>query len=296
MISAGQITASHSPILWRTRRQILGRILTLLVLALICDVAIADLREDINTVRAQGCGNHSGVRRSLLPSRGLNAVAREWSSGGRLREALTRSSYRATNSSSMHVEGVGNDRALLKILVDNYCEALMNPAFTEIGTYRRGKQIWIVVAAPFFAPAIKDASTVQRDVLALVNKARARPRRCGSKSFSAVPPLTLSATLTRAALAHAQDMAAHDHFEHAGTNGSTPSQRATAAGYKWRNIAENIAAGPATADVAVDGWLDSPGHCANIMGAQYAEMGVAYAVNAKSQAGIYWAQEFGRPR
>lgn len=268
----------------------------LVLLALFSNAAVADLRNDINAVRVRGCENQPGIQRSLLASRDLNEVAREWSRGGRLRDALARSPYRATNSSSMHIEGATDDRSVLRVLVDHYCEILVDPTFTEMGTYRRGKNIWLVVAAPFSAPAIKDAPAMQRDVLTLVNKARAKPRRCGNKSFSAVPPLTLSATLSRAALAHAQDMAAHDHFEHTGTDGSTPAQRATLAGYQWRNVAENIAAGPTTADVLVDGWLNSPGHCANIMGAQYTEMGVGFAVNGKSKSGIYWAQEFGRQK
>lgn len=269
-------------------------ILWLILLTLVSQAAFADLRNDINKVRARGCENKPGVRRELQVSRGLNEVAREWSRGGRLRDALAASTYRATNSSSVHIEGAADDRSLLRVLVDNYCDVLIDPAFTDIGTYRRGKDIWLVVAAPFSAPAIKDAPAIQRDVLALVNKARAKPQRCGKKSFPAVPPLTLSAMLSRAALAHAQDMAAHDHFEHTGTNGSTPAQRATLAGYQWSNVAENIATGPTTAGVVVDGWLNSPGHCANIMGAQYTEMGVAFAVNEKSGTRIYWAQEFGR--
>ena len=262
--------------------------------SLFSNAAVADLNYDINAVRARGCQNKPGIQRSLLPSRNLNDVAREWSRGGRLRDALARSPYRATNSSSMHIAGAIDDRSLLRVLVDSYCEILVDPTFTEMGTYRRGKNVWLVVAAPFSAPTIKDAPAMQRDVLALVNKARAEPRRCGNKSFPAVPALTLSATLSRAALAHAQDMVAHDHFEHTGTNGSTPAQRATLAGYQWRNVAENIAAGPTTADVLVDGWLNSPGHCVNIMSAQYSEMGVAFAANEKSKAGIYWAQVFGR--
>lgn len=271
-------------------------ILWLTLLALVSSAAVADLRDDINAVRARGCESRPAVQQSLRASRGLNEVAREWSRGGRLQDALARSTYRATNSSSMHIEGAADDRTLLRVLVDNYCESLVDPTFTEIGSYRRGKDIWLVVAAPFSAPAIKDAPTMQRDVLALVNQARARPRRCGSKSFPAAPPLTLSTMLSRAALSHAQDMAAHDHFEHTGSNGSTPAQRVTLAGYQWRNVAENIAAGATTADAVVDGWLDSPGHCANIMDAQYTEMGVGFAVNDKSRTGIYWAQEFGRPK
>jgi uncharacterized protein YkwD len=61
-------------------------------------------------------------------------------------------------------------------------------------------------------------------------------------------------------------------------------------------VAENIAAGARDADSVVRGWLNSPGHCANIMGAQYREMGVAYVYDKKSDAGIYWSQVFASPK
>jgi hypothetical protein len=41
--------------------------------------------------------------------------------------------------------------------------------------------------------------------------------------------------------------------------------------------------------------LDSPGHCANIMNAGFAEMGAAYAIN-QERGTLYWTQVFGSPR
>jgi uncharacterized protein YkwD len=61
-------------------------------------------------------------------------------------------------------------------------------------------------------------------------------------------------------------------------------------------VGENIAAGQQAPDAAVDGWLRSPPHCANLMGPQYTEMGIAFAVQPTSEAGIYWVQMFGTPR
>ena len=51
-----------------------------------------------------------------------------------------------------------------------------------------------------------------------------------------------------------------------------------------------------TPEDAVAGWIKSPPHCANLMSQAYREMGVAFAVNAKSKMSVYWAQEFGAPR
>jgi uncharacterized protein YkwD len=46
----------------------------------------------------------------------------------------------------------------------------------------------------------------------------------------------------------------------------------------------------------VKGWIDSPGHCANLMNPAYTDMGAGFAVSAASEMGVYWAQAFGAPR
>ncbi len=102
--------------------------------------------------------------------------------------------------------------------------------------------------------------------------------------------------LSRAALVHSQDMAKKDFFEHKGSDGSTVGIRTARVGYVWRTVGENIAIGPQTAEIVVQGWIDSPGHCANIMSPAFTEMGIAFVVDRKSEAGIYWTQVFGTPR
>jgi uncharacterized protein YkwD len=257
--------------------------------------AHAALVDDINRLRTKGCGRYAVAPTKLKPSRELDAVAKAWSGGGRLAAALKSTGYPATYSASMRVEGTDNDTMLLNMLGQNYCEQITGRDYTDIGMYRRDRNIWVVVAARFTPPAMKDSARVGSEVLDLVNAARAKPRRCGKTSFDAAAPLSLSAILTRAALIHAQDMAAHDHFEHEGTDGSTPSQRIARVGYKWLTAAENIALGPTTAKQVVDGWLQSPGHCANIMGPRSKEMGLAYAVSPNGRD-IYWAQDFASPQ
>ena len=276
---------------------------TALVIVLICVLLgctvptnAATLVDSINVLRSQGCAGSQGTRSKLKRTRELDAVAQEWSKGGRLNGALERAEYRAANSSSMRMSGAPDDRAIIGVLADNYCQTVTDPQFTEIGVQQRGKEIWIVVATPLDLPTVKDAASVAREVLRRVNDARARPRKCGRTKFDGAAPLQLSAMLSRAALAHAQDMARNSHFEHEGTDGSTPAERIARVGYRWKHVAENIAAGAPTAEAVVNGWLNSPGHCANIMGQAYREMGLAYALESKSDAGIYWAQEFGTQR
>ena len=281
----------------RRRLGRVGRFASIAALLLVGTPAIAaDLADQINALRARGCSGSVGTSERLQRSGALDAVAAEWSKGGRLQQALEKTRYRAVNSSSMRVSGAANDRAVLSILAQQYCNIVTNAQFTALGIARRGRDVWIVVARPVELPSPNQADAIAREVLALVNAARAKPRKCGATAFDAAPPLTLSAQLTKAALQHAQDMARHSRLEHDGTDGSTPSQRVTRAGYRWRYVAENIAAGASTAADVVEGWLASPSHCVNIMDQQYREMGIAFALNPKSDAGIYWAQTFATAR
>ena len=266
-------------------------------IALLCyalsSVAVADIDKGVNAIRQRGCEGKAGGREPLRRSRGLDEVAREWSKGGRLHEAIAKTDYRVANSSSMRIEGAKSKRALLQIVAGNYCETVLDPEFTEIGVYESGNTTWIVVAAPLTLPKPADMPRVAARVLELVNEARAKPRNCGSRSFPQVPPLKLSPILSRAALAHAQDMSAHQRFEHRGSDGSMPADRALRAGYNWLAVGENIAEGAANAEVVVQGWLKSPGHCVNIMSPQFREMGLAYFTDFAHKGEIYWAQTFG---
>src|SRR5688500_2979285 len=89
--------------------------------------ALAGIDDDLNELRRTGCDKRPGVAQPLRPNRELNGVAREWSKGGRLRDALSRSDYRATNSASMHVEGSSDAKAILGVLRANYCDTITDP-------------------------------------------------------------------------------------------------------------------------------------------------------------------------
>jgi uncharacterized protein YkwD len=92
-------------------------------------------------------------------------------------------------------------------------------------------------------------------------------------------------------------MAAHNFFEHADSNGSTPTLRLAHTGYRWRLTGENIAYGPTSPEELVSGWLASPGHCENIMEPPFTEMGLAYASGStRLRPTIYWVQTLAAPR
>jgi uncharacterized protein YkwD len=90
-------------------------------------------------------------------------------------------------------------------------------------------------------------------------------------------------------------MAQHHYFEHTDLAGQTPADRVRAVGYHERLVGENIAYGPASVEEAVRGWLDSPGHCENIMDPRFVEMGIAFATGHAERHGLYWVQVLAEP-
>jgi uncharacterized protein YkwD len=184
----------------------------------------------------------------------------------------------------------------MTVIRDKYCGRILSGAFAAVGTAHHGNAWQVILAHPLVIPPLPGQAALSEELLALVNEARATPRSCGAQAFGAAPPVAWNASLAQAALGHSQDMAAKRYFNHKEPGGSAPADRATRAGYRWKQIGENIASGQHTVAEAVAGWLDSPGHCANIMNPAYTEMGAAYAVNPDNENHTpYWTQMFGRP-
>lgn len=132
-------------------------------------------------------------------------------------------------------------------------------------------------------------------VLAAVNAARAQARQCGSGSMAPAPSVAWNQALADAASRHSADMAVRNFFSHTGSDGSDVGSRAREAGYGWTSVAENIAGGPSTVAQAMNGWLASPGHCANIMGAGFRDVGLACVTQADSRYTRYWTLVLARP-
>jgi uncharacterized protein YkwD len=258
--------------------------------------AAADVVSSVNKVRAQGCPGGRGGKVSLRENSRLNAVAKQLARGADLRWAQREAGYHAVTSASIEISGVPDSGDIERIVGRQFCAASTEPAFREIGTYRRGTDVWIALAQPFTPPTPRDAVAISRRVLALTNDARSHARRCGGTAFAAAPPLSLNASLERAAFDHSRDMASHNYMDHTGRDGSSPADRITRAGYRWRMVGENLASGIMTPEEAVAGWLQSPHHCANLMTARFSEMGIAFAVNPKTDSGVYWTQTFGTTR
>lgn len=217
-----------------------------------------------------------------------------------IESALEHSGYNVEQAQAVYVTGPEDARAAMNVLAQKYCNVLLSEDFSAVGSYREGATWTVVLARPapplpsFTYPDWRDAG---HEILLEVNEARARPRSCGNDYFAAAPPLTWNPALGDAALAHSLDMATLRYFNHEAKDGSQATERAVRAGYSWRRIGENIAFGQRSPQEAVAGWLDSPGHCANIMNRGFTEMGAAYGLTPSQQTGIvYWTQVFGAPR
>jgi uncharacterized protein YkwD len=251
----------------------------------------------VNAARSAYCRLPRAERPPLLEKRGLDAIAYLLAHGESLEQAERRSGYIAARSVWIRISGAANDAAVERLIGQRFCGQIADPRLRHIGAYGSGKTgLTIVVAQPLTLPPERDAAVISRLVLALTNQARAHARTCGSQRFPAAPPLSLASALTRAARAHSRDMAMRDFFGHTGSDGSTPGERATRAGYRWSMVGENIASGVRTGREAVAGWLASPQHCANIMTAAFSQMGVAFAGDPTNARVIDWTEDFGTPR
>ena len=267
-----------------------------LLLALLAPAwAGAAVLDSVNTVRRVGCDGRPAGGAPLRANSRLDQAAHRLAQGAELRTALQSAGYHEVSSFSVSISNVPPSGDVERTLAQQFCRQVTDPAFHEMGSWRSGERVWIALAAPFAPPAPKDQDEVARRVLALTNEARARPRRCGATSYAAAAPLAASAQLARAALAYAHDMASFGYMDHTGRDGSSPAERITRSGYRWREVGENLASGVMTPEEVVAGWLASPAHCANLMDPVYRQMGVAFAVNPHDERGVYWAMEFGTP-
>ena len=248
----------------------------------------------VNRARASACA--PGTRGELRETRELDAVALRLARGDSLHAALTSLKVRPAVAASMNLIGLYDDRSLATAIGARFCHNLSDPRLSEIGVSRSERGIWIVVAAPLELPNPREQRTVALDVLVGVNHARTSGHRCGGRSYPPVAPVRLVGSLNSVALAHSDEMARAGRLDHSGVDGSSPADRVRRSGYAARVVGENIAGGVPSAAEVVQGWLDSPEHCANIMDSRFAEMGLAYAVNPASPLQIYWTQLFSLPR
>lgn len=115
------------------------------------------------------------------------------------------------------------------------------------------------------------------------------------RTAAGAPAVAYNAQLDAAAQAHSQDMVTNGYFSHFGNNdpvnGSTMTTRAAAAGYTGFVTGENIAQGQANENLALNGWISSPGHHRNNVNPASNEFGLG---RAGTGANTTWVLMFGR--
>jgi uncharacterized protein YkwD len=268
------------------------------VALLLAPAARADPAAMINALRAKGCAGRPPAGLRVERNDQLDTVA-EGASHHELGDAIELADYPAAKAVAFHTKGSADDASIRRVLAARDCDAVSDPQYEEIGVFRRKDELWIVLARRKHPPppiALEPNEVAER-VLELVNAARAEARSCGAGHFEAAPPLTLSATLTEAALLHARDMAQRRTLSHEGGDGSTSAERIARFGQPWLGSGENVAAGQRTPEAVVAAWLESPGHCVNLMEPRFTKMGVAFALTPEPDDNppIYWSQELGLP-
>ncbi|HEY9585575.1 MAG TPA: CAP domain-containing protein [Candidatus Paceibacterota bacterium] len=134
----------------------------------------------------------------------------------------------------------------------------------------------------------EESALVPETVLSFTNAER---------EVAGLSALSLNNNLTRMAEAKAADMMSKQYFAHVAPDGVDITILAKRNGYQYLGIGENLALGDfhSSLDV-VTGWMNSPGHRANILNPTYTEIGVA-AIKGTWKGGEVWyvVQEFGRP-
>ncbi|WP_328347729.1 CAP domain-containing protein [Streptomyces violaceus] len=162
---------------------------------------------------------------------------------------------------------------------------LLDPAFIHTGLAHvhdgpSGDTYWTALwARPFTPDGLAGTAAAVTD---LTNRERAR---------AGLPPLAVDPLLTSAAQAHSTDMVARAFYSHTAPDGSRPWDRAAAAGSPRRSIGENIACGQRSPADVVEGWMNSPGHRANILKPGFTHIGIGFAGGGR--AGTYWTQLIG---
>ena len=130
-------------------------------------------------------------------------------------------------------------------------------------------------------PTDHETTSQAEAVLKLVNAERAKQN---------LKPLTLSSKLTDLATMKSKDMADKGYFDHTSPTYGTPFQMLQSHGVHYSAAGENIAAGQKTPEEVMNAWMNSSGHRANILNANFDTIGIGYYQGGSY--GVYWTQLF----
>ncbi len=139
-------------------------------------------------------------------------------------------------------------------------------------------------ATPATPTAPATIGAYEQQVVDLVNKERAA---------AGLPALKVNTKLSGVAEKKAEDMRDGNYFSHTSPTYGSPFDMMKQFGISYSSAGENIAKGQRTPTDVMNGWMNSPGHKANILNSSYTEIGVGYVTD--SNGTTYWVQHFIRP-
>jgi uncharacterized protein YkwD len=119
-----------------------------------------------------------------------------------------------------------------------------------------------------------DVPTLEESVIMAMNRQRVT---------NGLQPLHLDLALALAATDRMNDLFAKHYFAHVSPDGIDPFSWIDRRGYPYREAGENLAVGYRTAEEIVDGWMHSPAHRANVLGKDYADVGIATAPHSPTR-------------
>ena len=111
------------------------------------------------------------------------------------------------------------------------------------------------------------------------------------RAAAGLPPIAWADDVAEVAYHHSYDMDQRDYFSHTNPDGLGPGGRLSAAGVSYSSAGENIfwASWHASAAEAMEAWMNSSGHRANILRTGWTEMGIGVHQGA---GGSWWTQVF----
>lgn len=125
--------------------------------------------------------------------------------------------------------------------------------------------------------------TLELRIVELVNSKR---------KVAGLNPLQIDNRLGEMAREKSKDMVVNGFFSHKSPAYGSPFQMMRTFGITFQYAGENIASGYRTPEEVVKGWMDSPGHRANILKPEYTHIGIGYFYKNRGQYRHFWVQEF----
>jgi uncharacterized protein YkwD len=204
-------------------------------------------------------------------------------------------------SHSLHTNNSGNtpeQRVEAWMNSDSGRSAILHQTRNSIGigvvreSGSNTRNYWTMIVAGVIELTSSEIQSFERRVLELTNVERAKHN---------LPPLIWHDDLTVIAREHSADLMLNNMQGHIGSDGSTIRERIERGGVtNLRFWAENCAYGQITPEQAVEAWMNSPGHRANILNVNPTHLGVGLVLRSDGSSATrfvsYWTQVFVRFR